>query len=73
MRFPPGTAVHVRMHNGWHKGKVIGPTRSWHDYTTVKVYDFCVFESSDWCVPTRDLLPGVPYGFGISIHRAAQT
>lgn len=74
MKFPPGSVVQVKMFDrSWHKGEVIGPARGLPRYTTVKVYGVHGTDSSNWCVPTQHLLPATPYGFGISIRRAAKT
>lgn len=46
----------------WVKGKVVDPAPSWKDYTSVDLY-----EHGKWLVPTKNLRPGLPYGFGIAL------
>lgn len=71
MKFAPGSVVKVDMGlSGWHRAEVIRPTDSCPDYTTVRVFDYLGRKSSDWCVPTKNIAPALPWGYGISLHKA---
>lgn len=69
-KYAPGAVVKVRMHdNKIHDAVVIRPSPGPHDYTTVRVLKYWGEEHQDWCVPTHNVLPALPCGQGISLHK----